>query len=65
MTNTLNIGGMSCEHCVAHVTSALAEIAGVRSVKVSLKDGNAVVEHSGVDLETLKAAIEEAGYENL
>ncbi|MHC6203978.1 heavy-metal-associated domain-containing protein [Breznakiellaceae bacterium SP9] len=64
MKTTLNITGMSCEHCVKHVKEALEGIAGVKSAKVSLKANNAEVNHADtVSLETMKAAVTEAGYE--
>jgi copper ion binding protein len=64
MKTTLNIAGMSCEHCVKHVTEALKGIQGVKSAKVSLKANNAVVDHKDeVSLDALKAAVVEAGYE--
>jgi copper ion binding protein len=64
MKTTIKIEGMSCDHCVAHVTEALKEISGVSSVTVSLKEKNAVVEHADdVGIESLKAAVIEAGYE--
>jgi copper ion binding protein len=64
MKTTLKIDGMSCEHCVKHVAEALEGISGVVSAKVSLKHNNAEVEHSDqVAVETLKAAVQEAGYE--
>ncbi|GHU76084.1 mercuric reductase [Spirochaetia bacterium] len=64
MKTTLKITGMSCDHCVKHVTTALEGITGVKSAKVSLKENTAVVEHGdGVSLDTLKAAVVEAGYE--
>jgi copper ion binding protein len=64
MKTTLKIEGMSCEHCVKHVTQALENIPGVKSAKVSLKDKSAGVEHGDqVSLESLKAAVTEAGYE--
>jgi copper ion binding protein len=64
MKTTLKIEGMSCEHCVKHVTEALQGIAGVSSASVSLKEKNAVVEHGdSVGLDALKTAVEEAGYE--
>jgi copper ion binding protein len=64
MKTTVTIEGMSCEHCVKHVKKALEAIAGVKSAKVSLKDKKAVVDHhDGVTLESIKAAIAEAGYE--
>jgi copper ion binding protein len=64
MKTTLKIEGMSCEHCVKHVTNALKDLAGVSSATVSLKDKSAAVEHGdAVTLEALKAAVVEAGYE--
>jgi copper ion binding protein len=64
MKTTLKIEGMSCEHCVHHVTEALKGVAGVSSAKVSLKANSAEVEHGdSVTLAALKAAVVEAGYE--
>jgi copper ion binding protein len=66
MKTTLKIEGMSCDHCVKHVTEALEEVPGVNSAKVSLKEKSAAVEHGdGVSLSALKAAVVEAGYEVL
>jgi copper ion binding protein len=63
MQTKLKIEGMSCEHCVKAVKTALEEIKGVRSAAVSLKDNSAAVDHDdGVALTDLKAAVEEAGY---
>jgi copper ion binding protein len=64
MKTTLKISGMSCEHCVKHVTQALEAVEGVKSAKVSLKANNAVVNHEeGASIEAMKAALIEAGYE--
>ena len=64
MKTVLNIEGMSCNHCVKHVTEALNEIPGVTAVQVSLEEKNAAVEHAPeVTLAQMKAAVEEAGYE--
>lgn len=64
MTKKLFIEGMSCGHCAAHVEEALKEVDGIKSVKVTLKDKNAVIELThDVDDEKLKEAIDEAGYE--
>ncbi|GHV88201.1 mercuric reductase [Spirochaetia bacterium] len=64
MKTTLKIEGMSCEHCVHHVTEALKGVAGVSAATVSLKENSAQVEHAGtVTPDALKAAVEEAGYE--
>jgi copper chaperone CopZ len=64
MKTVLKIEGMSCDHCVKHVTEALKGVAGVTSATVSLKDKSAQVEHDGeLSLESLKAAVAEEGYE--
>ncbi|SFX63031.1 cation transporter, partial [Olsenella sp. kh2p3] len=64
MEKKLNVEGMMCEHCVAHVTKALEGVPGVSSVKVSLEDKDAVVEASSeVTDEALVSAVKEAGYE--
>ncbi len=63
MKVTLNIEGMMCMHCVKHVTDALNAVSGVRSVEVSLENKRAVVEADGADVEALKAAVVNAGYE--
>jgi copper ion binding protein len=64
MKTILKIEGMTCEHCVKHVTEALKSITGVSSAKVSLKHKNAEVKHDdGVTIEAMKAAVVEAGYE--
>jgi copper chaperone CopZ len=64
MQTVLKVEGMSCEHCVRAVKTALEETAGVRSAAVSLKDKSAVIDHGdGVTPEALRVAVEEAGYE--
>ncbi len=59
----LNVGGMTCNHCVRHVTKALDGVAGVvRVVEVNLDRGEALVEGSA-DAGELVAAVEKAGYQ--
>jgi copper chaperone len=62
---TLNVSGMSCEHCVKAVNNALSAIAGVKDIRVSLKDGKVSFSHdpAKAPLDTIKAAITEEGYE--
>ena len=63
MEKIVNIEGMMCGHCVAHVDKALNAIDGV-SAQVSLEDKRAVCTLSKeVSDEALKAAVVEAGYE--
>jgi len=64
MKKKIFIEGMSCQHCVKHVTEALNEISGVKSVKVDLEGKYAEVElEYPIEDEKFKAAIDEAGYE--
>ena len=64
MKKKISIEGMSCEHCVNHVTTALKELAGVSKIEVNLAANNAIIEASQeISDEDIKAAIDEAGYE--
>ncbi len=57
----LNVTGMTCPHCVNHVTKALQGVGGVEGVEVTLDSGEAVITGSpAVDL--LIAAVKDAGY---
>ncbi len=60
---TIDIRGMHCEHCVAHITEALQALPGVKSAKVSLKKENAVVKiaNDAPSDEDLLAAVKAAG----
>jgi copper ion binding protein len=62
MTKTLDVEGMTCNHCVMHVTNALKEVAGVSNVKVDLASKKAVVEGTKLDDNAMKAAVTDAGY---
>ncbi len=62
-SKTIEIEGMSCGHCVHHVTEALKGVDGVTSVSVSLNQNKAMLEtNDGVDDGALRHAVEEAGY---
>ncbi len=64
MQKTLNITGMMCNHCVAHVKKALESVNGVSSVTVSLENNNATVTLAHpVDDATLAKAVTDEGYE--
>jgi copper chaperone len=64
-TTTLQVKGMSCNHCVNAVTSALKELGGVNTVSVDLAAGRVTISYdeTAVDLEKMKEAIAEAGYD--
>ena len=62
-TIELEVSGMSCGHCVATVRSALAGVAGVREVDVSLPARRATVRaDEGVDEAALVRAVDRTGY---
>jgi copper chaperone CopZ len=62
MRTRLRIEGMSCQHCVRAVFTALTPVEGIQSADVAI--GSAVIEHDGrATAEVLRAAIAVAGYE--
>jgi copper chaperone CopZ len=64
VTSTYTVSGMTCEHCVSAVTSELSALDGVADVQVDLGTG-AVTVTSAAPLtdESVRAAVDEAGYE--
>ncbi len=64
MIKKITIEGMSCEHCVNHVTEALKELNGVVKVEVNLASNNAIIETSqDVKDGDIKSSIDDVGYE--
>ena len=64
MEKVIEIKGMMCGHCEAHVKKALEALEGVASAEASHEKRTAVVQLSGsVDDAVLKKAVEEEGYE--
>ena len=63
MEKVLFIEGMVCGSCVKHVQKALTELAGVQEAVVELESKTAKVRlDNSVSDDTLKAAVEDAGY---
>lgn len=63
---TLKVGGMTCMHCAAKVTTALKQIPGVSNVKVNLMSEEADVMLQGaVSDDAFKQAVVGAGYQFL
>ncbi len=66
MVKVLDIEGMMCAHCQAHVKEALEGVEGVTGVDVSLEDKQASVTMAQeVPDETLAEAVTKAGYKVL
>ena len=63
MEKILNVEGMSCMHCVAHVKEALEKLEGVREADVKLEEKRAEVKmDKEVSDDDLVKAVEGAGY---
>lgn len=54
---------MSCGHCTTAVRSQVTLVPGVREVEIDLDTKRVLVRGEGLDDASLRAAIEEAGYE--
>ena len=61
---TLAVGGMTCDHCVATVRTALAGVDGVLNATVDLASQSALVEYdsSVADIASMEEAVAAAGY---
>jgi copper chaperone len=61
---TLNVGGMSCQHCVHAVKSAVSALPGVDTVDVSLEKNIVTVgfDPEKTGLPSIRVAIEGEGY---
>ena len=62
MITHVKISGMSCQHCVNAVFTALTPVPGITSAQVTI--GRAIVDHDGrATPELLRQAVEDAGYD--
>ena len=61
----LNVTGMTCNHCTHSVKMALEGVDGVRSARVDLEAGTALIDHEDdqPELAALSSAVAEAGYQ--
>lgn len=63
-TTVYQVKGMTCGHCEGAVSSEIAELAGVTSVKAVASTGQVtVVSEAPLDDDAVAAAVDEAGYE--
>ena len=63
-TMEINVNGMMCQHCEAHVKEALEKIAGVEEATANHEANLVTLKVSGDVAEAdIKAAVEGAGYE--
>lgn len=61
---TINIDGMTCDHCVGSVTKILENCSGVSEISVSLAENNAQVSYdeNKIKVSEMAKAIEDDGY---
>jgi copper chaperone len=64
---TIKVEGMSCMHCQLRVKKAVEAVEGVQRADVNLQNKQVTVdyEEGKANLEKIKAAIRESGYEPL
>ena len=62
-TETLQIKGMSCGHCVSAVREALEETGGVEVLDVEIGTARVRYDAEEVTQQDLEEAVEEAGFE--
>lgn len=65
-TTTYSVDGMTCGHCVQHVTSEVSALPGVSDVTIELVVGGSspvtVTSDAPLDEAAVAAAVAEAGY---
>jgi len=64
-TTTLAVSGMTCMGCVASVKRVLGGLDGISNAEVTLSPAQAIVTYEAgkIDLQTIKTAISDAGYD--
>jgi copper chaperone len=63
VTSQYVVSGMHCGHCVSSVTEEVSAVSGVTDVKVDLESGQlTVVSNTKIPLQSIEAAVDEAGY---
>ncbi|MGC4804680.1 heavy-metal-associated domain-containing protein [Micromonospora sp. DT233] len=64
VTTTYQVQGMTCGHCASSVSAEVGAIQGVSDVQVDLAAGRVTVTSDApLDADTVRAAVDEAGYE--
>ena len=60
---SIEVKGMSCNHCVMNVTKTLSALPGIKNVSVDLAKGLASFDAESLDAEAVRAAIAKIGFE--
>jgi len=59
---TIQIDGMSCQHCVMRVKKAIEALAGIKSLSVDIGKATVSFDESQIQRSDIEKAIEKAGY---
>jgi copper chaperone len=63
-TTTIDVTGMTCDHCTRSVQAELSKVEGVTAVDVDLATGKVeITSTTPIDDASIAAAVDEAGYE--
>ncbi|GAA0134811.1 copper chaperone CopZ [Paenibacillus sp. YSY-4.3] len=62
-TVTLNVEGMSCNHCVNSVEGAVSKLGASAKVDLPAKSVTVSYDENKVGVEAIKEAIEDQGYD--
>lgn len=65
MTSTVyEVTGLTCAHCANSVTEEITKLGGVAAVRVDVAAGRVEIDSTAVlDRDTVREAVEEAGYQ--
>lgn len=65
ITQTIQVDGMSCDHCVETIQKAVKELSGIDAVHIDLEKKQVTVTYDadGATLEEIAQAITESGFE--
>ncbi|HTY38624.1 MAG TPA: heavy-metal-associated domain-containing protein [Bacteroidota bacterium] len=61
-TQNLTIEGMSCNHCVMHVTKELGKLKGLTIETVEIGKARVQVDESMINADQISKAVQDAGY---
>jgi copper chaperone len=65
VNTTLNVPGISCDHCKSTIQGAVGQLEGIETVQVDIEQRTVAVvfDDAEVSLPQIVAALDEAGYE--
>ncbi|GAA0391322.1 copper ion binding protein [Paenibacillus motobuensis] len=62
-TITLNVSGMSCQHCVNSIEGALKQVGAEGKVDLATNSVDVKFDENKLTLDAIKEAIEDQGYD--